>query len=261
MRETPPALFDLQLYPEGVSDQDLESMRFFGVEAALATVHYALPEVTPKKLIGQFDRLISVQLPRMERAGIRAYAALGLDPRSLPRRGLEEVLQSLPHYIKGGRVVALLAGLHHGGGAEEEALQGQLALARRLKLPLLLHTPQHHKAPITRRLLSILRGSGIPPQRALINHADGKTLRPVRECGHYAGLTLHPDALSGERAVAWVRRLGSEGLIFNSELGSGAGDLTALARAVNLLKKAGLSERISARVRWKNAREFLRLSD
>lgn len=133
MQDRPPALFDLHLYPEGVSDQDLESMRFFGVEAALATTHYALPAITPRKLLAQFDRLISEQLPRMERAGIRAYAAVG--------------------------------------------------------------------------------------------------------------------------------KLGSEGLVFNSEMGSGAGDLTALARAVSLLKKAGLSERLSARVRWKNARAFLKLPD
>ncbi|HZH04166.1 MAG TPA: hydrolase TatD, partial [Myxococcaceae bacterium] len=113
--------------------------------------------------------------------------------------------------------------------------------------------------PVTRRLLSVLRGSAIVPSQALVNHADGKTVRLIRECGHYAGLTLHPDALSSERAVAWVRRLGSERLVFNSEMGSGAGDLTSVARSVHLMARGKLSESVSARVRWKNAVEFLHL--
>jgi predicted metal-dependent TIM-barrel fold hydrolase len=259
MPGNPPALFDLHIYPEGIGDQDLESMRFFGVEAALATAHYALPAVNARNLLDQFDRLFSVQLPRLERAGIQPYAALGIDPRCLPRRGLDEVLQRLPQYFSGGRVLAICSGFQSGDEAEEEALQAHLGLARQLALPVLLQTPHHRKAPLTRRLLSLLRDSDLPPQQVLMNHADGKTIRPIRACGHYAGLTLHPDAMSGERAIGWIRRLGSQGVILGSQMGSGAGDLAALARAVNLLRKTGLSERLSTRVRWSNARAFLKL--
>ena len=34
-----PSLFDAHLHPEALSDQDLESMRFFGVERALVVAH------------------------------------------------------------------------------------------------------------------------------------------------------------------------------------------------------------------------------
>src|SRR5262249_21127853 len=159
------------------------------------------------------------QLPRLERAGIRAYAALGVDPRCIPRRGLSEVLSVLPSYFQGGKVVALGAvGLHRGGEGEEEALGEAVALGRELKLRVLVHTPALDKARITRRTLNVLRASRILPSSALVDHAHSRTVRLILECGHFAALTIHPDEVSGERATALVRRLGSERLVLDSGL-------------------------------------------
>jgi uncharacterized protein len=229
-------LFDAHLHPEALNDQDLESMRFFGVERALVVAHH-LPEPTPKALRKHFDDLMLRQLPRLERLGIRAWAALGVHPRCIPRRGLSEVLSSLPDYFRGGRVVAL---------------------ARQLKLKVLVHTPVLDKERHTRRILTLLRESGVRPSRVLVDHANGRTVRNILGCGHWAGLTLHPEALKAERAVALVRRLGSERLVLNSDAGDGAGDILVLARVANLLAKAKLSERVVKRVAHDNAARFYR---
>ena len=83
-------------------------MRFFGVQAAVAVAHHSPTEATPKGLLKHFDELVSRQLPRMERAGLRAYAAIGVHPQRVPRRGLSEVLAALPAYFKAGKVVAIV---------------------------------------------------------------------------------------------------------------------------------------------------------
>ncbi|MBJ6761043.1 TatD family hydrolase [Myxococcaceae bacterium JPH2] len=257
----PLPLFDAHLHPEGLSDQDLESMRFFGVERALVVAHH-FPEPTPKALREHFDHIVERQLPRLERLGIRAYAALGVHPRCIPRRGLSEVLGHLPDYFQGGRVVALgETGLHSGGEEEEEAFLEQLALARRLKLRVLVHTPTQDKERTTRRILTLLRQSGVLASRVLVDHANARTVRTILEVGHWAGLTLHPDELRAERAVSVVRRLGSERLVLNSDAGDGAGDILGLARVANLLAKARLSERIVRRVARENAERFLQVHD
>lgn len=251
-------LFDAHLHPEALSDQDLESMRFFGVERALVVAHH-LPEPTPKALRKHFDDLMLRQLPRLERLGIRAWAALGVHPRCIPRRGLSEVLASLPDYFRGGRVVAVgETGLHSGGIEEEEAFLEQLALARQLKLKVVVHTPVRDKERHTRRILTLLRESGVRPSRVLVDHANGRTVRNILGCGHWAGLTLHPEALKAERAVALVRRLGSERLVLNSDAGDGAGDILGLARVAHMLAKAKLSERVVKRVAFDNAARFYR---
>ncbi len=143
------------------------------------------------------------------------------------------------------------------GEVEEEALVEQLALARNLKLPVLVHTPVLDKARITRRTLNLLRKSGISPHRVLVDHAFSRTVRVILECGHFAGLTIHPDELSGERATRLVQRLGSERLVLDSDLGDRPGDIVGLARTASLMARAGLSERVIARVAFKNAAEFL----
>ena len=249
-------LFDAHLHPEALSDQDLESMRFFGVERALVVAHH-FPDPTPKAMRLHFEAILQKQLPRLERLGIRAWAALGVHPRCLPRRGLSEVLASLPEYFHGGRVVALgEVGLHQGGEQEEEALIEQLALARRLKLRVLIHTPGEDKERHTRRILTLVRESAVLPSRVLVDHASARTVRPILGCGHWAGLTLHPDALRADRAVALVRKLGSERLVLNSDAGDGAGDILGLARVANLLAKAKLSRPVVERVASDNAEAF-----
>ena len=91
----PLPLFDAHLHPEALSDQDLESMRFFGVERALVVAHH-FPEPTAKGLRRHFDDLVGKQIPRLARLGIRAYVALGVHPRCIPRRGVSGVLHGLP---------------------------------------------------------------------------------------------------------------------------------------------------------------------
>ncbi len=112
-------------------------MRYFGVDTALVTSRQ-LHNPTEQKLLALFEALLVEHLPRLERAGIRAFAALGIHPRAMPRRGVSAVLQALPGWCRGGKVVAIgEIGLEHGGPDEEELLLEQLALARTLQLPVI----------------------------------------------------------------------------------------------------------------------------
>src|SRR5450432_4224044 len=134
-------MFDAHLHPAGLSDQDLETLRYFGVESALVPSGRSA-SATVEGLLEHFDDLLEKQLPRLERAGIRAVAALGVHPSSLPRRGLAEALHRLPEYLSDRRAVAVGAiGLKLMTPPELEAFSEQLALARRLLLPVLVTCP------------------------------------------------------------------------------------------------------------------------
>jgi predicted metal-dependent TIM-barrel fold hydrolase len=253
-------MFDAHLHPEALSDQDLESMAFFGVTSALALAHHAPAERRVKHLFEHFDDLLGRQLPRLERAGIHGWAALGVHPLSAPARGLPEVLAALPGYLRGGKVVAVgEVGLHRGGEAEEEALVEQLALAAKLRLPVVVHSPHQAKEKLTRRMLNLILSSAVAPGRVLVDHASPRTVQPILACGFWAGLTVHPDELGAEKAVALVRRFGTERVVLNSDSGDGAGDILALPRAVRLLEKAQLSAAVVSRVAEENARRFLKV--
>jgi predicted metal-dependent TIM-barrel fold hydrolase len=245
-------MFDAHLHPAGLTDQDLETLRYFGVESALVPAGVATASV--EGVLEHFDDLLGQQLPRLERAGIRAFAALGVHPLSLPRRGLGELLHRLPEYLSDRRAVALGAvGLRKLTPVELDALDEQLALARRLKLTVLITTPAEGRDAATKRTLSVLKSSGVSPDRVLVDGADAKTVRLIRETGHVAGLTLHPDCLSPESAVALVRKLGPERLVLDTAAGEGASDFLGLARAAHLLEKAELSKAVIRAVTSQNA--------
>jgi hypothetical protein len=258
--EAPKPLFDAHLHPEGLSDQDLETLRHFGVQAAVAVAHHSPKEATAKALLEHFDALLGKHLPRLERAGIRGYAALGVHPQRLPRRGLGEVMTALPGYFRGGKVVAIgEVGLHRGDEAEEAAFAEHLALARRLQLRVVVHTPIRDKESLTRKTLTLLKASGVEPANVLVDHVDGRTLRLVSACGHWVGLTVHPEELSAERVVSLVSKLGAEHLVLDSDSGDGPSDILGLARCASLLAKAKLSARFVRRLACQNAAEFFRV--
>ncbi len=254
-------LFDAHLHPEGLSEQDIDSLQFFGVTAALVAAHHAPVDSTPRAILAHFDSILAVQLPRLERRGIRAYAAVGVHPQCIPRRGMSEILAALPSYLSSGKVVALgEVGLQHGGAEEEGAFLEQLELSGKLKVPVLVHTPVAEKERLTRRTLSLLKKAGVAPRRVLVDHVNARTVRTILECGHYAGLTIHPDELSAEQAAALVTRLGSERLIVDSDLGDGPGDIVGLARMVHRMAKLKLSPGVIRKVAFKNAAELFRVA-
>lgn len=262
-------MFDVRLHPAHLRDQDLETLHRFGVTRAVAVAD-ASPKPEAAAILEHFDELLDVQLPRLEKAGIRARAALGVHPYAVPRRGLSHVLEALPARCTQGRVVAIgMVGLARGTDAEVEALREQLALAHRLSLPIFITTGAVDREKLTRRVLFELERffetetpepGRLSRDHVLLDGATGRTVRAIKALGFTAGLSLHPDALTVEKAVALVRALGPERLVLSTAAGDGAGDMLALARAEHRLVRAGLSRSVVARVTDRNAALLLNVA-
>ncbi len=251
--------FDAHLHADGLSNQDLQSMALFGLKAALVPARDAVCD-SVKDYVAHFEGLLHLQARRLERCGIRPYAALGVHPARIPWHGLEEILAVIPRLASKGRLVAIgEIGLEKGGPREEQVFERQLQLALELNLPVLATTPARDKARLTRRLLAILRSSGVAPEAALVANADAQTLRTIRECGYRAGLTVNPMHLSAAEAASLVRSFGSDGLVASSGSGDGANDILALPHTASVLEEQGLSPVIVRRVLAENAVAFLRV--
>ena len=251
-------MFDARLYPAGLVDADLQTLRFFAVSHVLAVALPPAPPATAASISAQLNDLLQVQLPRLQREGLEAWAALGVSARALPRRGLSEVLAALPALLRHPRakVIGPLE-LWRGGASEEEAFLAQLTLARRLRLAVWVATSNSPRETTTRRSLQLLKASKVEPARVLVDGATARTVKLIRACGYTAGLTIHPDGSTAEEAVALVKKLGAEGLALSTAAGEGATDLLGLARTAHLLEKAGLSRAVVSRVTFDNAAALL----
>jgi predicted metal-dependent TIM-barrel fold hydrolase len=232
---------------------DLETLRLFGVERALLPAHPLLATPTPRALLNQFAELTGRQRERCARAGITAHAALGLHPRALPRRGTDEVLSALPALMQREKVRAIgPAGLYRDTDIEHEVLVAQARLARRFRTVLLVTLPSANHERLTRRTLELLRATRIPARQVLVEGVTARTLPVVRALGYRAALSLHPDAMGADRAVALCRKVGGTGILLASHAGDGAADLLSLPRAQALLVRTGLAP-LAQRVGFRNA--------
>lgn len=252
--------FDGLLRARSLSARDVSDLRFFGVSGALVPSDDEGGARAGAAAVRAGWRETAAAARRLRRAGLAAYAALGIHPRRIPARGLEALLVELPDALDRPEVAALGAiGLHDGTPLEERVLVRQLELARELHRPVVVTVPARGRERITRRALALLRDAGIEPGQALVA-ADERTVRVVRACGHLACLMLSDGAERDgvDEAVRIVAALGPEGLVLGSGAGLSGGDLLALPRAADRLARAGLSVAVVRRVCAANVVALLR---
>ena len=232
---------DLHLHADGIPDQDLATLAYFGVKAAVTCARDA-GAGSAADLRRHWDELVRVQTARLRQAGIRPMVALALPPSRIPW----QVAQGLGEL-----------GLQDGGEREEEILSRQLELAARLRKPVIVHTPDRKKAARTRRLLALLKESAVEPERVLVDHVNAETFALARGIGCWAGLTLQPGLFEAEAAAALISKHGADGIVLTSDIGEGPTDLLALPKAAEALKAAGLSDELRRRVFFEGPLAFL----
>ena len=72
---------------------------------------------------------------------------------------------------------------------------------------MVVHTPTRDKERHTRRILALLRTSGVLPSRVLVDHVTGRTVGAILGVGHWAGLTLHPEALKADETLRRIAEI------------------------------------------------------
>lgn len=253
-------VFDALLHARSLRPKDLAELRFFGVTGALVPSDDSIESASAARVrLGWAETVEAAR--RLRRAGLAAWASIGIHPARIPLRGLEELLSDLPNELGRPEVAALgLVGLGDDGELAARVLARQLLLARDLRRPVLLATPWRGRDRGVRRALAALKEAEIEPGRALITGIDARTVKSIRAVGQFAAVSLS-DGSGGrdplDAAVEVVEENGPEGILLGTDAGIAGGDLLALARARDRLSRAGLSDAVIRRVCGANAVAFL----
>jgi uncharacterized protein len=246
--------FDAHLHAGSLRPRDAADLRFFGVEGALCPLPEEGTPVTAPLLRRDWSDLAGRGVRSLRRAGLGAFAALAIPPARIPSRGLEALLAELPDFLS-QRGVAAIGPIALGTGTprEEEVLRRQLEMAVLLRRPVLVSTPPREPLRGTRRVIAILRESGVDAGRVLVDVADARSVRLLRAVGYGAVLSLAAGPPAVEVAARIVGELGPEGIALASHAGDGLGDLLAIPRAADRMSRLGLSDAVIRRVCGRNA--------
>jgi predicted metal-dependent TIM-barrel fold hydrolase len=252
-------IFDPHVHMTSRTTDDYESMAAVGVKALVEPAFWlGQPRTSVGSFVDYFDSLIGWERFRAAQFGIRHHCALALNPKEANDPRCAAVLDVLPRYlVKDGVVAVGEVGYDSMTPEEDEAFARQLQLAAEHGLPVLVHTPHRDKAAGTRRTLDVVRESGLPPERVVVDHLNEVTVGLVADSGCWMGFSIYPDTkMDEERMVAILREHGTDRVLVNSAADWGRSDPLKTYRTGQAMLAGGFTQSDVDRVLWHNPVAF-----
>ncbi|GLZ11777.1 TatD family hydrolase [Actinomadura sp. NBRC 104425] len=252
-------IFDPHIHMTSRTTDDYERMYQAGVRALVEPAFWlGQPRTSVGSFVDYFDGLVGWEPFRAAQFGIRHHCTMALNPKEANDPRCRPVLDLLPRYLEKDGVVAVgEVGYDSMTPEEDEVFARQLALAAEHDLPVLVHTPHRDKAAGTRRSLDVVRESGLPPERVVIDHLNEVTVGPVADSGCWMGFSIYPDTkMDEDRMVAILREYGTERMLVNSAADWGRSDPLKTRRTGEAMLAAGFTDDDVDQVLWRNPVEF-----
>ena len=252
-------IFDPHIHMSARTTDDYVAMYESGVRAVVEPSFWlGQPRTSVGSFVDYFDALIGWERFRAAQYGIRHHCTIGLNPKEANDPRCREVLAVLPRYLAKDGVVAVgELGYDSMTPEEDEVFVTQLALARDVGLPAVVHTPHRDKAAGTTRTLDVVRESGIGPERVVVDHLNETTVAEVAASGCWMGFSIYPHTKMDEhRMVAILREYGTERMLVNSAADWGQSDPLKTRKTAEAMLDAGFTEHDVDVVLWQNPVAF-----
>lgn len=249
-------LFDPHIHMTSRTTDDYQAMAAAGITALVEPAFWL---GQPRTHVGSFEdyflSLLGWERFRASQFGIRHFCTLALNPKEANTSSIARgVLDLLPRYLEKDGVVAVgEIGYDDMTAAEDRIFAEQLELAKKFKLPALVHTPHRDKKRGTERSLALIKEVGFPEHLALIDHNNEVTLPLVLATGCWAAHSIYPATKMDEaRMVALVKQYGTERILVNSAADWGVSDPLKVPKTAALMRQSGVSEEQIETLFWKN---------
>ena len=215
----------------------------------------------PETFLDYFRQISEFEPTRAAESGIRHFCWVAVNPKEADNPELSRaVMEHMPEFFQKPTVLGIgETGLHKSTKNECDVFQAQVEMAIAHRQLLLIHTPHlHDKVRGTKRILEILRGLPIEPERVWIDHSEEHTIRSVLNGGYWAGFTLYPiTKCSPRRAVDMLERYGTERILVNSSADWGPSDPFTLQECVLEFRRRGHSPQEAIDIFHNNPARFL----
>lgn len=237
---------DPHIHMSARTTDDYEAMAAAGVVAVIEPAFWlGQPRTTVGSFQDYYASLVGWERFRAAQFGIRHYCTIGLNSKEANDEALaEQVMELLPMFAAKDGVVAIgEIGFDDQTPAEDKYFRLQLELAKRVALPVMIHTPHRDKKSGTLRSMEICLEHGLRPDQVIVDHNNEETVQAVLDAGFWAAFTLYPKTKMGsERMVEVVRRYGAERIIVDSSADWGVSDPLAVPKTGNLMLSRGIPE-------------------
>jgi len=235
---------DPHIHMSARTTDDYERMAAAGIVAVIEPAFWlGQPRTNVGSYVDYLSSLVGWERFRASQFGIHHYCTIGLNSKEANNEPLaEQVLDVLPLYLAKDGVVAVgEIGYDDQTQAEDRAYRAQLALAKEIGLPVMVHTPHRDKKRGTTRSMLVALEMGLDPSEVVIDHNNEETVAEVLDRGFWAAFTLYPQTKMGnERMVEIARRYGSTRVFIDSSADWGKSDPLAVPKTARLMLERGI---------------------
>lgn len=238
---------------------DYEAMAAAGIVALIEPAFWV---GQPRTFVGTYvdylSTIVGWERFRAGQFGIRHYCTVGLNSKEANNEELAEgVMEWLPRFaLKEGVVAIGEIGYDEQTALEDKYFRAQLALARDLQLPVMVHTPHRDKKRGTSRSMDVCEEMGLDPSWVVIDHNNEETVRETLDRGFWAGFSIYPSTKMGNaRMVELLKQYGGERIIVDSACDWGISDCLGVAKTAQLARQQGIDEVTIRKVTYANALE------
>ncbi|HYG78627.1 MAG TPA: TatD family hydrolase [Planctomycetota bacterium] len=197
---------------------------------------------------------------RAAKRGMKHFCTIAMNPKEAEQLSLaREVVQGMKPFLDRDTAIGIgEVGLNNITPNEELILSEQLELAKKMDVPVIIHTPHNNKLEGTLRIIAICKEVGVNPERIDIDHNTEETIQHTLDGGFWAGITMYPRTkCTPQRARDMVDRFGADHVLLNSACDWETSDPLTVPKAARLMLNTGFSRAQVTGVVWDNPYKFL----
>lgn len=197
---------------------------------------------------------------RAAKYGMKHFCTIGMNPKEAENIELaREVTKGMLPFLDRPTAIGVgEIGFNNITPNEEKIFAEQIELAKKLNVPLIIHTPHNNKLEGTLRSLAMCKEIGINPALVDIDHNTEETIQHTLDGGFYAGITMYPRTkCTPQRARDMVDKFGSERILLNSACDWEISDPLTVPKAARLMLQTGFTRQQTSNVVWENPYKFL----
>lgn len=225
---------------------DYEAMAASGVVAVIEPAFWlGQPRTNVGSYLDYLSSIVGFERFRASQFGIRHYCTIGLNSKEANNEALAEgVMELIPRFaLKEGVVAIGEIGYDEQTALEDKYYRLQLELAKKLALPVMIHTPHRDKKRGTTRSMDVCDEHGLDPRMVIVDHNNEETVEETLERGYWAAFSIYPSTKMGNsRMVEILKQYGAKQIIVDSACDWGISEPLGVAKTARLALQSGVAE-------------------
>jgi predicted metal-dependent TIM-barrel fold hydrolase len=225
---------------------DYEAMAASGVVAVIEPAFWiGQPRTNVGSYLDYLSSIVGFERFRASQFGMRHYCTIGLNSKEANNEELAEgVMELIPRFaLKEGVVAIGEIGYDEQTALEDKYFRLQLELAKKLDLPVMIHTPHRDKKRGTSRSMDVCDEHGLDPAKVVVDHNNEETVRETLERGYWAAFSIYPSTKMGNaRMVEILRQYGAKQVIVDSACDWGISEPLGVAKTAKLALQQGIAQ-------------------